>query len=88
VARNPGDPMVAASLEGVNFPLSGLKVAWYIPSEPRPPVPKKISIGLAETEPIVKKRKIRYLFIFSTILSYQRILFAVLARSDFFLILD
>jgi hypothetical protein len=75
-------------LEGVNFPLSGLKVAWYIPSDPRAPVPKKISIGLAETEPMVKKRKIRYLFIFLMILSYQRILFAVFARSDFFLILD
>jgi hypothetical protein len=47
VARNPGDPILAASLEGVNFPLSGLKVAWYIPSDPRPPVPKKISNGLA-----------------------------------------
>jgi hypothetical protein len=56
VARNPGDPMVAASLEEVNFPLSGLKVAWYIPSEPRPPVPKNISNGSAEIRMLGKRK--------------------------------
>jgi hypothetical protein len=48
VVKNPGDPIVAESLAGVNFPFSELKVAWYIPSAPRPLVPKKISIGLAK----------------------------------------
>jgi hypothetical protein len=66
VDRNPGDPISAASLEGVNFPFSGLKVEWYIPSEPRPPVPKKISIGLArrgsENEKI-DRMKSRYVLI-------------------------
>jgi hypothetical protein len=48
VVKNPGDPIFAASFDGVKFPFSGLKVAWYIPSAPRPLVPKRISIGLAK----------------------------------------